>query len=146
MNYFLVHSFYNSFLDHLPVVSRLGVLFCIVGDALRKLAMWHAGTGFTHLVAYRKQKQHSLVTIGVYSIVRHPAYLGFFLFTVGTQLILCNPFCFFAFAYVCIFKFFMERIYEEERYLVTFFGQQYIQYQKKVPIGLPFIKGFTVSY
>lgn len=63
----------------------VGIMLCIAGEVFRKLAMWHAGTGFTHLVAFRKNKNHTLVTDGIYSICRHPAYLGFFLFSVGTQ-------------------------------------------------------------
>lgn len=66
-------------------IMCMGIILCTAGEVFRKLAMWHAGSGFTHLVAFRKQKNHTLVTDGVYSICRHPAYLGFFLFSVGTQ-------------------------------------------------------------
>uniref|UniRef100_A0A914YPM7 Protein-S-isoprenylcysteine O-methyltransferase n=1 Tax=Panagrolaimus superbus TaxID=310955 RepID=A0A914YPM7_9BILA len=97
------------------IIMFIGIMLCIAGEVFRKLAMWHAGTGFTHLVAFRKNKSHTLVTDGIYSICRHPAYLGFFLFSVGTQVLLSNYICSIAFAY----------------------------YQKDVPIGLPFINGFT---
>uniref|UniRef100_A0AC34QHY3 Protein-S-isoprenylcysteine O-methyltransferase n=1 Tax=Panagrolaimus sp. JU765 TaxID=591449 RepID=A0AC34QHY3_9BILA len=134
------------FLKYNPMlIVVIGVVVCIVGDSMRKLAMWHAGIGFTHILAYKKKKQHQLVISGVYRFVRHPSYLGFFIFTLGTQLILCNPICFVGFGYICLFKFFRERVYEEERYLVSFFGQNYIQYQKRVPLGLPFIENYNVS-
>lgn len=35
---------------------------------------------------------------------------------------------------------------EEEMYLLNFFGEDYVTYQKKVGTGLPFIKGYLVEY
>ena len=72
-------------------ISGFGVLTCIVGDSLRKTAMFHAGRSFNHIVQGTKSREHELITHGVFSFVRHPSYLGWFLFSVGTQLILCNP-------------------------------------------------------
>lgn len=40
-----------------------------------------------------------LVTRGVYRLCRHPGYLGWYAWAVGTQLLLCNPICTPAFAY-----------------------------------------------
>ncbi|KAI6190174.1 50S ribosomal protein L16 [Aphelenchoides bicaudatus] len=74
-------------------ISYIGVLLCISGEIIRKLAMWHASSAFTHLIAYRKNKHHALVTDGIYAYVRHPGYLGWFLWSVGTQVTLCNPLC-----------------------------------------------------
>ena len=50
---------------------------------------------------------------------------------MGSQLILVNPFCMLAYAYVS-FSFFSERIYCEEFMLLKFFGKEYREYQ--VPI------------
>jgi protein-S-isoprenylcysteine O-methyltransferase Ste14 len=47
-------------------ISYFGVLLCISGEIIRKLAMWHASSAFTHLIAYRKNKHHALVTDGIY--------------------------------------------------------------------------------
>ncbi|KAH7731943.1 Protein M01E11.1 [Aphelenchoides avenae] len=132
---YLFPSFYST------KVSYFGFGVCICGEAARKLAMWHAASGFTHQVRIRKHKNHELVTTGIYAWVRHPGYLGWLLWSVGTQLILCNPFCVVAYGYVT-FHFFDERIYDEERYLIEFFGQRYIRYQKRVSLGIPGIKGF----
>lgn len=58
------------------------------------------------------------------------------------QLMLCNPFCLIAYSIVS-WRFFRERIYEEEIYLLNFFGEDYLDYQKTVRTGLPFIEGYT---
>jgi protein-S-isoprenylcysteine O-methyltransferase Ste14 len=47
-------------------ISYIGILMCISGEIIRKLAMWHASSAFTHLIAYRKNKHHALVTDGIY--------------------------------------------------------------------------------
>uniref|UniRef100_A0A915DPU9 Protein-S-isoprenylcysteine O-methyltransferase n=1 Tax=Ditylenchus dipsaci TaxID=166011 RepID=A0A915DPU9_9BILA len=132
---FLFPNFYY------PWLSFLGLSMTITGEILRKLGMCHASAGFTHQIAIRKQKNHVLVTKGVYGLCRHPGYLGWLLWSVGTQIILCNPICTCVYAYVT-FNFFEDRIYEEERYLIEFFGQRYIAYQQKVQTGIPGIPGF----
>lgn len=40
------------------------------------------------------------------------------------------------------YKFFEDRIPREEKILAEFFGQEYIDYAKKVPIRMPFIKSY----
>ncbi|TKR87405.1 hypothetical protein L596_011807 [Steinernema carpocapsae] len=124
-------------------ISEAGFTLCILGELIRKTAMIQASGGFTHLVATSKVSSHHLVSTGLYSFMRHPGYVGWFLWSIGTQLTLCNPFCFVAYAYVT-FQFFNDRIYDEERYLVEFFGQKYLRYQATVPVGIPFINGFTL--
>lgn len=55
-----------------------------------------------------------------------------------------NPVCVMAYA-LASWIFFKDRIYYEEMTLLNFFGEDYISYQNKVGIGLPFIKGFRVT-
>ena len=122
--------------------SGIGVIVCLVGDLIRKTAMFHAGKSFNHIVQGTKAKEHQLITNGLYSYVRHPSYLGWFLFSIGTQMVLCNPLCLFAYI-VVTWRFFAERIYVEEYILLQFFGDDYSKYQKSVPrTGVPFVRGF----
>ncbi len=60
------------------------------------------------------------------------------------QLVLCNPICTAVYAVVS-WRFFKERVEEEEILLINFFGEDYVQYQRRVPTGLPFIVGFKPS-
>ncbi len=69
---------------------------------------------------------------------RHPSYLGFFYWSIGTQVMLCNPICIIAYA-AASFMFFKERIAYEEKLLFSFFKQDYIDYMKRSYIGIPFI-------
>ena len=89
-----------------------------------------------------KREDHELVTSGVFSYVRHPSYVGWFLWSLGTQVVLLNPICFVLYTGVT-WTFFNERIYAEEYLLLRFFGNAYSDYQAKVPAGIPFIRGFS---
>lgn len=125
-------------------ISYTGIILCISGEVLRKLAMFTAKHNFNHIVQNKKTDEHQLITHGVYRLCRHPSYVGWFYWSIGTQLILQNPFCLLAYAIIS-WRFFHDRILIEEIALLTFFGEDYVEYQKKVGTGLPFIEGYRVN-
>ncbi|KAK2466294.1 hypothetical protein APHAL10511_001936 [Amanita phalloides] len=90
------------------------------------------------MVFFGQRKSHKLVTNGVYAWFRHPAYAGFFYWALGTQLVLQNPLSFVLFS-ILLWRFFYYRTREEERDLIAFFGDEYIQYRRRVGTRLPFI-------
>lgn len=119
-------------------ISNSGLIMVILGEIIRKTAIITAGRSFTHLIKIRRKEHHRLVTRGVYRIARHPSYSGFLVWSVGTQVMLCNPVSAVAFA-VVVWRFFAERIPYEEHYLKQFFGRQYVEYAQRVPSGVPFV-------
>lgn len=120
-------------------LSLFGLFLIICGQTLRSAAMIHAASNFSHTIVRARDSKHELVTTGVYSISRHPSYAGFFYWALGTQLLLVNPISFFLFLYI-LWKFFADRIEDEEELLVSFFGKNYIQYRKSTKTLIPFIK------
>ncbi|QEU58834.1 Ste14 [Kluyveromyces lactis] len=127
------YSFYNEF------IVTVGIVLLLLGQYVRSSAMITAGQSFSHVVKVTKNSDHTLVTSGIYSKSRHPSYFGFFWWSVGSQLMLLNPVSLVIFI-VVLWKFFNSRIAFEERYLVQFFGNQYITYRETVGVGIPFIK------
>lgn len=125
-------------------ISYFGLVLCICGEIMRKLAMFTAKHNFNHIVQSEKMNDHQLVTHGIYKICRHPSYVGWFYWSIGTQLILQNPFCLLAYI-VASWRFFHDRVLIEEITLLNFFGQDYVEYQKDVGTGLPFISGYKVN-
>ncbi|KAI0202233.1 isoprenylcysteine carboxyl methyltransferase [Astrocystis sublimbata] len=121
------------------ILLLLGFVLVLVGQAVRSLAMVQAGPSFNHQIQRKKKEDHELVTIGLYSFLRHPAYFGFFYWGVGTQLVLGNPVCFVAYVFV-LWRFFASRIRSEEVDLVRFFQDEYVDYRKRVGTGMPFIR------
>jgi len=110
-----------------------------MGCAVRVIALFTAKHNFTHEIATEKKAEHILVKTGIYQYMRHPGYMGWYWWTVGSQLILINPICACAFAYVS-WKFFHHRIPVEEEGLVEFFGFDYVKYRSVTPTYIPFIK------
>ncbi|KAJ4710495.1 Protein-S-isoprenylcysteine O-methyltransferase [Melia azedarach] len=120
-------------------ISNLGLLMVLVGEIVRKMAIITAGRAFTHLIKIRHEESHELVTHGVFGFVRHPSYCGFLIWSVGTQIMLCNPISTIGFTIV-VWHFFAERIVYEEYFLRQFFGSRYEEYARRVPSGVPFVK------
>lgn len=116
----------------------LGLLLIFTGQLMRSLAMAHAKTNFNHIVQSTRKADHVLVTDGVYALLRHPSYFGFFWWGLGTQLVLGNRLCFLAYA-VLLWNFFNRRIMHEEKHLTAFFGDDYLKYREKVHVWIPFI-------
>lgn len=120
-------------------ISLVGIALTIAGQIIRSLAMIHAASNFSHIVAIHKLNTHRLVTDGIYSVSRHPSYAGFFYWGLGTQLVLQNPVTFVLY-FALLWRFFSARIRFEEQYLTRFFGKEYTDYRAKVGTLLPLIK------
>jgi len=65
-------------------IRWLGVVLFAVGGALRIWPVFVLGYRFSGLVAI--QSGHSLVTSGVYGVIRHPSYLGLLVNSLGWAL------------------------------------------------------------
>jgi protein-S-isoprenylcysteine O-methyltransferase Ste14 len=66
------------------IVRWLGVVLFVAGGVLRIWPVFVLGQRFSGLVAI--QPGHSLVTSGVYSVIRHPSYLGLLVNSLGWAL------------------------------------------------------------
>jgi protein-S-isoprenylcysteine O-methyltransferase Ste14 len=65
-------------------VRWLGVVLFVVGGAIRVWPVFVLGHRFSGLVAI--QPGHELVTTGIYSVIRHPSYLGLVTNSLGWSL------------------------------------------------------------
>ena len=115
-------------------ISVVGWFVC----SMRTVAMYTAASNFTHQIAEVKRDDHKLVTSGIYSVMRHPSYCGFFGWSIATQLLLANPLCTVAYG-VVVWRFYDERISFEEETLCAHFGSAYVDYKRRVWSGVPFI-------
>ena len=113
---------------------------CIMwlGQITRSVGMATAGFAFTHQIQDRQRQGHELVTHGIYSILRHPGYTGWFYASIATQCVLCNPVCAVLYCWAA-WRFFARRIPHEEYKLYTMFGQKYLQYRYESFVLIPFI-------
>lgn len=116
----------------------VGVAVLVMGQTVRSVAMAQAGVSFNHEVQQTKKESHVLVTTGLYGVFRHPSYFGFYWWVVGLQLVMGNVVCLVLYV-VVLYKYYSSRIPFEEAHLVDFFGQDYIDYRKRVGTKIPFV-------
>lgn len=104
------------------ILTVAGVLAFILSVAQMK-DNWRAGV--------QREEKTNLVTTGLYSISRNPAFLGFDLMYIGILLSFFNW-------YLCVVTVFalvlfhLQIINVEEEFLAEAFGEEYLQYKKKV--------------
>ena len=115
--------------SHLPAGARFtGFCVAMLGDLIFLLSVlcmkdsWRAGIP--------EEDRTELVTEGIYSFSRNPAFLGFDLQYIGVLLMFCNLLTgmFSVFAITMLHL----QILQEERYLTAAFGPEYLQYRRHV--------------
>lgn len=109
-----------------------------VGCILRLSAFITARSNFHHLIRYSREKSHLLIKHGIYAYERHPGYLGYFCFSIFSQLLIKNFLSSFLFI-IILWRFFLDRIVDEENTLLYIFGEDYLRYKEEVPTYLPFV-------
>jgi len=118
----------------IPFGRLIGLLLIPVGSILILLAtidLIRFGNGTPHPFA----PTMNFVDKGLYSIVRHPIYLGWIVSLVGSIAYFQSFLMLESTAIIIVFIFFYAR-YEEGK-LVERFGKRYAKYLKKVPGFLP---------
>ena len=133
-----IESYFFGELKHNSTICLFGVAMVLSGQFLRSSAMWNCGEHFAHNIMVEKDENHKLVTTGIYKWLRHPSYAGWFYWSIGTQLILCNPVCACGYTYAS-WSFFHARIPYEEALLLKFYKSQYKKYMESTIVGIPFI-------
>jgi protein-S-isoprenylcysteine O-methyltransferase len=134
----ILETYYFHKYKKIKVFFIIGLIMTIIGQIFRIGGIYTGKKNFTHKISYEKKKEHKLVTNGVFSLTRHPSYFGFYLWSIGIEIMCCNPICFIGFTFI-LFNFFKKRILLEEKLLIQFFGEEYLEYKKKVGILIPFI-------
>ena len=114
-------------------VRWLGVTLFVVGGVLRIWPVFVLGRQFSGLVAI--QPGHRLVTIGVYSLIRHPSYLGLLVNSLGWALAFRAGFGLLLTALTIAPL--VARIGAEERLLQSQFGGAYDAYRSRTARLVP---------
>lgn len=111
------------------LVRIIGAAMGIAGTAvfitsvLTMRDSWRAGVSVTD--------RTELVTSGIYQISRNPAFLGFDLLYIGILMMFFNwVLC--AVSIFAILMYHLQIVNVEEEFLLTTFGDEYLQYKKKV--------------
>jgi protein-S-isoprenylcysteine O-methyltransferase Ste14 len=106
-------------------IRWIGVVLFAAGGALRIWPVFVLGRRFSGLVAI--QPGHTLVTSGVYGVIRHPSYLGLLVSTLGWALAFRSAVG--VLLTVLIIPPLIARIRAEEALLRAQFGSEYDAYR-----------------
>ena len=91
-----------------------------------------------------KQIAETLNTTGIYSIVRHPLYLGNYLIWLGISIYTFNIY-FLIFMSLFFWLFYKRIIFAEECFLKSKFGEKYLLWSKNVNSFFPIIFSYKKS-
>jgi protein-S-isoprenylcysteine O-methyltransferase Ste14 len=114
-------------------VRWFGVVLFAAGGALRLWPVFVLGRRFSGLVAI--QPGHTLVTSGIYSVIRHPSYLGLLVNSLGWGLAFRSGVGVLLTALTI--PPLLARIHAEERLLRTQFGSEYDAYRARTSRLIP---------
>ena len=124
---------------------RLPVFAPWLGTALMIAALWlfyrsHADLGKNWSVTLELHKGHQLIRRGIYRSIRHPMYLSIFLWGLSQGLLLRNWLAGWS-ALATFSVLYAVRTPREERMMIEFFGEEYLNYMRQTGRIFPRIVG-----
>ncbi|MCF6307820.1 MAG: isoprenylcysteine carboxylmethyltransferase family protein [Flavobacteriaceae bacterium] len=135
-SYYRTETPYNWLLEYFKYIC-LGI--SLFGLYIRVVTVGHTPKNTSGRNTTEGQIADELNTTGIYSIVRHPLYLGNFFMWLGVAMLTENTW--FIIAFVFFYAFYYERImYAEESFLRQKFGDTYLNWAKKIPAFIPSFK------
>lgn len=117
------------------------LVVCLIGLLVRIYTVGHTPQNTSGRNTSQGQVADKLNTTGIYSLVRHPLYVGNFLMWLGFAMLTEN--LWFVVAFVFIYWVYYERImFAEEQFLRRKFGSVYLEWAAKTPAFIPRLSGF----
>jgi len=112
----------------------LGVIIVLLGLSIRFFSMGFAG----NWMRGNEVRADYILDEGLYSIMRHPLYLGNFFIGFGFTLVSnFYPVFLLPFYSLIFFVYYYLIVKEEERYLEKKFGERFVRYRKSTPASFP---------
>jgi len=129
---------YNSDLTRAYQLAALAV--CLLGLLIRIYSVGHTPKN-TSGRNTKGQLAEELNSTGIYSLVRHPLYVGNFFMWLGIGVLTQNTW--FVVAFIFIYWVYYERImFAEEQFLRKKFGDSYLEWAENTPAFIPNFKNF----
>ena len=129
---------FQEWIIRLPILYiTIPLTHLVVFTPFFALGAWFGIKGVTEttLKVAETHRPSKVVTTGVYSIVRHPQYLGGLLAHVGFSFLLSGWYSLISTPLVVAVVYLISR--KEETELTREFGQEYLDYKRKTPMLLP---------
>lgn len=126
---------------YVSIINMLSLFICALGFAIRGYAIGTTPKG-TSGRNTKQQVAEQLNTTGIYSVVRHPLYLGNYLIWLGIVVFTYSPL--FVLVFSLLFWIYYERIMAaEEDFIGSKFGDAFMNWAARTPAFLPSFKNNT---
>ncbi len=119
----------------LDLLNLIGLIAVLIGVTLGVQARKTLKKYYSPFI--KISEDHKLITHGIYKYVRHPAYLGSLFISFGIPLIFSSVYGILAMSLFIPPT--LYRIKIEEQMLIETFGNEYLEYCKKVRKLIPYI-------
>jgi len=141
---FIYQTDYNVLTDHYQrYILFFAYLISLLGFLIRFYTIGTTPEG-TSGRNTKEQVADILNSTGMYSLLRHPLYLGNYLIWIGIAITVIN--LYFVVIMSLLFWLYYERImYAEERFLERSFGNDYLKWSNSLPAFIPSILNFKRS-
>ncbi|ETA79343.1 hypothetical protein T472_0217350 [Youngiibacter fragilis 232.1] len=117
------------------LVSFGGLVLFATGITVQAISMLQLKGSYTVRLGVKPEQR--LVTGGLYRIVRHPGYLSYIISLSGIGIAMGSILTFVLVVIVLIFL--IKRIDEEEKMLISEFGEEYLEYMRRTKRLIPLI-------
>jgi protein-S-isoprenylcysteine O-methyltransferase Ste14 len=123
------------------ILEYISLAISFLGLAIRIYTVGHTPAKTSGRNTKEGQLANELNSTGIYSVVRHPLYLGNFFMWLGAA-VLCENFWFVT-SFILVYWIYYERImYAEEQFLRRKFGEVYTNWAAKTSAFIPSLSGF----
>ncbi|MFX0174479.1 MAG: methyltransferase family protein [Candidatus Hodarchaeota archaeon] len=142
----LVLAFYENNLiisNYLPIynnpfIGYIGVVGMIVGSIVMLSSRYQLNKHSYGGGSLSEEKEQTLLTDGMYKIIRHPIYAGGLIVTIGLELAF-RSLIVLSIHTVIFLMIFRERMKQEETVLLTKYGEEYRVYMESTYRLIPYL-------
>lgn len=139
---FMIQKQNGSFLDLGQNYWYLSMIVGLAGLIIRIYTVGHTPENTSGRNTTGGQLADQLNQTGIYSLVRHPLYLGNFLMWLAIAMLTANAT--YIIGFILAYWLYYERImYAEEQFLRSKFGKNYTDWAAGVPAFIPKLTGFV---
>ncbi|MFX1284664.1 MAG: methyltransferase family protein [Promethearchaeota archaeon] len=130
-------SQYLPIYDNL-LVSYLGIILMIIGGIIMLSSRYYLNKYSYGGGSLSEEKEQTLLTKGMFKIIRHPIYAGGLIVTIGLELAF-RSLIILSLHTIIFFIIFRDRMKREEIVLLNKFGDEYREYINKTKRLIPYI-------
>jgi protein-S-isoprenylcysteine O-methyltransferase Ste14 len=130
---FIPHSFWTLLIFDRPWLRVIGTICLLLSTAFTLWARLVLGKMWSFSAVAKTS--HQLRIDGPYRITRHPIYTGLLGMLFGTMLM--SDLGLYTFIFLLGIAIFEFKLHQEERLMTETFGEQYVQYKRRVPQLIP---------